>query len=74
MHIGDIVHLSDLKMPEGVEILALKQGEEHDTAVASMHVRKVIEEIEEEAPVAPEAEGEGEAEGEAGEEGGDSED
>ena len=40
VHMGDIVHLSDLKLPAGVEILALKQGEEHDTAVASVHVRK----------------------------------
>jgi len=46
MHVGDIVHLSDLNMPEGVEVLALKQGEEHDTAVCSMHVRKVNEEEE----------------------------
>jgi len=41
MHVGDIIHLSDLKLPEGVSVLALKQGEEHDTAVASMHARKV---------------------------------
>ena len=71
MHVGDIIHLSDLKLPEGVEILALKQGEEHDTAVVGMHVRKVIEEVEETAPEAPEApETEGD---EASEEGGDSE-
>ena len=68
MHVGDIIHLSDLKMPEGVEVLALKQGEEHDTAVASMHVRKVVEEVEDEAPEAPEA-----PESDTGEEGGDSE-
>ncbi|NOQ88126.1 MAG: 50S ribosomal protein L25/general stress protein Ctc [Gammaproteobacteria bacterium] len=72
MHVGDIIHLSDLELPEGVEVLALKQGEEHDTAVVGMHVRKVVEEVEEgapEAPEAPETEG-GEA---ASEEGGDSE-
>ncbi|MCK4834928.1 MAG: 50S ribosomal protein L25/general stress protein Ctc [Gammaproteobacteria bacterium] len=71
MHVGDIIHLSDLKLPEGVEILALKQGEEHDTAVVGMHVRKVIEEIEDEAPEAPETEGDAAEEGD--EEGGDSE-
>jgi len=63
MHVGDIVHLSDLKLPEGVTVLALKQGEEHDTAVVSMHTRKVVvdeDEVESEA---------GEAAGEAGEEG-----
>ncbi len=40
MHVGDIIHLSDLKLPEGVVVLALKQGPEHDTAVCSMHARK----------------------------------
>ena len=57
MHVGDVVHLSDLKLPDGVVVLALKQGEEHDTAVVGMHVRKVVEEIEDEAPEAPETEG-----------------
>ena len=55
MHVGDIIHLSDLKLPEGVAVLALKQGEEHDTAVVGMHVRKVAVETEDEAPEAPEA-------------------
>jgi large subunit ribosomal protein L25 len=58
MHVGDIIHLSDLKLPEGVAVLALKQGEEHDTAVASMHTRKVSVD-----------EDEGSEAGEAGEEG-----
>ncbi len=40
MHLGDILHLSDLKLPEGVSILALKQGDEHDTAVVNIHARK----------------------------------
>ena len=69
MHVGDVVHLSDLKMPEGVEVLALKHGEEYDSVVASMHVRKVAVEEEEVAPEAAAEEG-GEA---AAEEGGDSE-
>jgi len=30
---GDIIHLSDLKLPAGVEIPALKLGKEHDDAV-----------------------------------------
>ena len=70
MHVGDIIHLSDLKLPEGVEILALKQGEEHDTAVVGMHVRKVVEEVEDTAPEAPEAP---ETEGDSDEEASDSE-
>ena len=44
VHMGDILHLSDLKMPVGVELFALKQGEEHDTAVATIHARKGGEE------------------------------
>ncbi len=67
LHMGEIVHLSDLKMPAGVEIFALKQGEEHDSAVASIHARKVAEE-----PAAGEAEAA--AEPETKEEGGESED
>ncbi len=55
MHVGDIIHLSDLKLPEGVEVLALKQGEEHDTAVVGMHVRKIVEEVEAGAPETPDA-------------------
>ena len=69
LHIGEIVHLSDLKMPAGVEVLALKQGEEYDSAVATIHARKVAEEIEEEE----EAAGEAAAEPEIKEEGGESE-
>jgi large subunit ribosomal protein L25 len=69
VHMGEIVHLSDLKMPAGVEVFALKQGEEHDSAVASIHVRKVVEEHEEvEAPA------EAAEEPETREEGGESED
>jgi large subunit ribosomal protein L25 len=67
MHMGDILHLTDLKMPTGVEVLALRQGEEYDTAVASIHARKVGAEVEE-------GEEAGEAAApEAGEEGGESE-
>jgi large subunit ribosomal protein L25 len=64
LHMGEIVHLSDLKLPAGVEVFALKQGEEHDSAVASIHARKVAEEHEEaeapgEAAEAPETKEEG---------------
>ena len=62
MHVGDVVHLSDLNMPKGVEVLALKHGEEHDTAVVGMHVRKVVEEIEDTAPEAPVSEDDAESE------------
>jgi large subunit ribosomal protein L25 len=62
MNLGDIIHLSDLKLSEGVELLALKHGAEHDSAVANVHIRKTIEEPEE----IVEAEGEA-AEGETAE-------
>jgi len=55
MHVGDVIHLSDLKLPEGVAVLALKHGEEHDTAVVGMHARKVSAEVEEGAPETPAA-------------------
>ena len=62
LHTGDIVHLSDLNLPEGVAILALKQGEEHDTAVASCHARKGGADVEEEAGEEGEAAEGGESE------------
>jgi large subunit ribosomal protein L25 len=31
--VGDIIHLSDLKLPKGVELPELKLGKEHDVAV-----------------------------------------
>lgn len=34
---GQILHLSDLKLPEGVSLPALALGEDHDTAVAACH-------------------------------------
>ncbi len=37
MEIGDNVHLSELVLPEGVEIPALAQGEEQDIIVVSVH-------------------------------------
>ena len=70
LHLDEIIHLSDLKLPEGVEILELRQGEEHDSAVASIHARKVAAEPEEGEAAAEEG---GEAP-EAKEEGGASED
>ncbi len=67
MHVGDIVHLSNLELPEGVTLVAFKheiaEGEEEsdfDLAVATMHLRKVEVEEDEEA-AAPAAEEEEEA-------------
>ncbi len=50
---GDSIHLTEMKLPKGVELMALKQGGDHDTAIAAIHAPKVAaaadEEGEEEA-------------------------
>jgi large subunit ribosomal protein L25 len=67
LHIGDSIHLTDLKLPEGISLVALSHGEGHDQTVVTVHVTKTVE-VEEGAPEAPsndvedEAEGEGESE------------
>jgi large subunit ribosomal protein L25 len=47
--IGETLHLSDLKLPEGVEIPALKLGEDHDQPVAAIHRPRTTKEDESEA-------------------------
>ena len=37
---GDIIHLSQLKLPKGVEIVALHLGADHDTAVVTANAVK----------------------------------
>lgn len=59
LKVGDIVHLSDLQLPAGVEVPELRLGKEHDSAVVTAQEMKV--EIE---PVAA-AEGEAAAVGAA---------
>ena len=45
LSVGDIIHLSDLKLPEGVELPELKLGKEHDVAVViAKHGREDVEE------------------------------
>lgn len=51
LKVGDIIHLSELKLPKGVEIPELRLGKEHDHAVV------IAQEVREEAEAAP-AEGE----------------
>jgi large subunit ribosomal protein L25 len=49
--VGGIVHLSELKLPKGVELPVLKLGKEHDVAVViAKHGREEVEEV-----AAPEA-------------------
>jgi large subunit ribosomal protein L25 len=54
VHTGDILHLSDVRLPEGVVSVALSLGEEHNLAVASVLAPKGGGEEEEEAPEAAE--------------------
>ena len=70
LNLGETLHLSDIKMPQGVELTAMQNIEEtehddHDLGVLAV-VKTREEVIEDEAPEAPEGE-EGElAEGEEG--------
>jgi len=65
LEVGQIIHLSDITLPEGVTSVALALGEAHDLAVASVLAPRGIEEEEElEAAAAEAAEGEEGAEGE----------
>lgn len=57
------MHLSEIKLPNGVELVAFAHGVEgHDLPVVSLHIPRIIEE---EEPVAEAAEGEEAAEGDA---------
>ncbi len=55
LELDAMLHLSDIKLPEGVEIPGLEQGEETDQAIVSIHVIKaapVEEDVEEGAEAA----------------------
>ena len=74
IHLGESLHLSDIKMPAGVEITAMLNIEEtehddHDLGVLSVVKTRAEEVIEDEAPEAPEAEAGEAAEGGAESEG-----
>jgi len=55
---GDSLHLSDIKLPAGVEVPALSQGADHDLPIVNIHTprQSVDEEPEAAAPAAPDAE------------------
>jgi len=55
MKLGDSLHLSSIKLPEGVVSTQLSYGEDHDQPIASVIAPKA-EVIEDEAPTAPETE------------------
>ena len=47
LELDEMLHLSDLKIPEGVEIPELAQGPEHNVPIVSIYMIKVVEEAEE---------------------------
>jgi large subunit ribosomal protein L25 len=47
VNVGEAVHLSDIVMPEGVEIYALSHGGDASQSVASVHLQKVVVEEDE---------------------------
>lgn len=59
LEMDQTLHISDLKLPKGVESVALSHGPEHDHPVVAIHMPKVIVE-EEEVTAAAEETGEAE--------------
>jgi len=55
MHVGTTLHLSDLKVPAGVEISALVHGGDASQPIVSVHVQRGITETGEEEAAAGEA-------------------
>ena len=66
LHVGNSLHLSDLALPEGVSIVALGLGADHDSPVIGVSARRGGTEAEDEeesgtSDAAPDAEGEPES-------------
>jgi large subunit ribosomal protein L25 len=55
LQVGDALHLSDLKVPQGLMLVELARGPDHDLAVVSIHARRGGPEEEEAAAPAAEA-------------------
>jgi len=62
LNIGESIHLSEIKLPEGVEILQLGLGEDHDSAVVAIHAVRGSAEDEEDGAASEEEGGEAAAE------------
>ena len=56
LQVGDTIHVSDIKLPAGVEIPSLKLGREHDVAVVvARMIAEEVPEVPAEGAVAPAA-------------------
>jgi len=60
LELDQSLHMSDIKVPAGVEIVELAHGEGHDQPIAACHMTRGAQEEDEEAAAAPEAAAEGE--------------
>ncbi len=60
LNIDETLHISDLKLPEGTELVALMHGADHDLSVAAIHMPRGTnaDEAEDEAAAASEGDGE----------------
>ena len=58
VEMDQVVHLSDLKLPEGVRVAALQQGEDHDLPVVAIHKPRGAKVDEEEGEEGSEENGE----------------
>ena len=58
VNVGESVHLSDIVLPEGVEIYALQRGGDEMASVASVNIPRVSDEVEEQEEEQVELEGE----------------
>jgi large subunit ribosomal protein L25 len=68
MELNNIVHMSDLKLPKGVELTELTHGEEHNLPIATLQMARIAEEVVVEEKVVAEEEKEAEAKEEKGKE------
>ena len=66
LELDDMLHLSDIKLPEGVEIPELAQGEDRDQAIVAIHIIKAAPVEEDLDEVAEAGEGEVATDAEAG--------
>lgn len=57
MELGEILHFSDLKLPEGVTVVALAHNQDHPVVTISQPRREEVEAEEGEEPAAPAGEG-----------------
>jgi large subunit ribosomal protein L25 len=64
LDIEQILHLTDIKLPAGVDLVELLHGDDHDQAIAAIHKTRASKELDEgeEGGEAAAAEGEGEGE------------